>query len=121
MVEITEEGYQSIRDHVENGGGDNWEWIELRDDDGDPIFRVDETNDTRVTWTHDAGAQVLELEIVVQGSDDDVTAPQTFGESALFDVETDGSPYSVETFDNFTIEDDEDQLTVRHQIEVPQL
>lgn len=121
MVEIEEQGYQAIRDFIESGNTENWEFIELRDENGEQVLRLEESSEDRVTWTHGAGDQVLELEVVVQGSDADISVPQTFGSSAIYDVGTGGDAYSVVSFDDFTIESDEDQLTVRHQIEVPEV
>jgi len=117
MAEILGAGYQDLRDYIEA----NWIWIELRDDTNTPILRVD-TSDPRVSWTHTPGDQVLELTIVVSGSDADITPPQTFRYSAIFKTgPTGGHLFSVEEFTPFTIETVDDQLTVRHQIEVPQV
>lgn len=116
MAEILTEGYQSLRDYIQT----NWQYIELRDDLSAAIVRLSPT-DSRVTWTHLAGDQTLKLQIVVKGSDVDITYPVTFASSAIYDVATVGSPYSVESFTAFTIEADEDELTVIHSIQVPQV
>lgn len=116
MAEITSAGYQSIRDFVEN----NWKFIELRDSAGTPVLRID-TSDSRVSWEHTAGSQVLELKIVVKGSDAEVTLPQEFAQSAIFSDATGSEAYSVETFSSFTMESDGDELTVIHKLEIPQL
>lgn len=116
MAEINANGYQSIRDYMET----NWKYIELRDDTSTAIVRLSPT-DARVTWTHIAGAQTLKLQIIVTGSDADIPVPQIFASSAIYDVATLGSPYSVETFTAFTISADEDQLTIIHNIQVPQV
>ena len=116
MAEITNSGYQSIRDFVEA----NWKYIELRDDLGTPILRLDPT-DPRVTWTHVAQAQTLKLQIVVTGTDLEVSLPQTFGSSAIFSVSTGGTAHSVETFTTFTMEGTGDELTVVHELEIPEV
>lgn len=116
MAEITSTGYQSIRDFIE----DDWTYIELRDGSGSAIIRIDVT-DPRVSWTHSAGAQTLELTCIIKGSDSDITPPKTFQYSALYSVASGGSPHSVEEFTPFTIGAAEDELTVKHRIEVPQV
>ena len=116
MAEINENGYQSIRDFIQA----NWKYIELRDDTDTAVLRLDPT-DPRVTFTHDTGSQTLELQIVVNGSDAEVTLPQTFASSAIYDVASGGTAYSEESFTSFTMEGTGDQLTVKHQIQVPQV
>jgi len=116
LAEINQDGYQSIRDFVQA----NWTYIELRDDTNTAILRLDPT-DSRVSFTHVAGSQTLELQIVVSGSDTEVTLPQTFASSAIYDVASGGTAYSEESFTAFTMEGTSDQLTVKHQIQVPQV
>ncbi len=119
MAEVTEAGYQTIRDFIEG----DWVWVELRDDTDTPIIRIDEPTDPRVTWTHSPGAQVLELQVELAGSDADIEPllPQTFQFSALFNVSTGGDPLAHEEFTAFTISTTEDQLTVFHELEVPEV
>jgi hypothetical protein len=116
MAEITASAYQAIRDYVQN----NWKYIELRDDAGNAIVRLS-PSDSRVSWVHNTGDQVLKLQIVVKGSDADIQKPKTFASSAIYDVATGGQPYSIESFSPFTIESDMDELTVIHEIQVPQV
>lgn len=116
MAEINASGYQSIRDFIQS----KWKFIELRDNTSQPILRLD-TSDNRVSWTHTAGSQTLELTIVVKGGDVGITLPQTFASSAIYDVASGGSPYSVESFTPFTMEGAGDELTVKHQIQVPKV
>jgi hypothetical protein len=116
-TEINTAGYQSIRDYIQA----NWKYIELRDDVGSAIVRLSPT-DSRVTWIHVANAQTLKLQIVVKGSDSDIPAPQTFSSSAIYSVATGGSAYSVGSLTTpFTMETDQDELTVIHSIQVPQV
>lgn len=116
MAEISNAGYQSIRDYIQS----NWQYIELRDETNSPILRIS-TNDNRVQWSHDVGSQTLELTCIIKGDDADITKPVTFASSAIYDVVTGGSPYAVENFTPFTMENDADQLIIKHQIQVPQL
>jgi hypothetical protein len=117
MAEITTAGYENIRQHIL----DSWIWIELRDDTNTPVLRIS-TSDPRVAWTSlDPTTNPLELVITIEGADVDVPVPTTFQYSAIYDVNTAGDAYSVESFTVFTISANEDQLTVRHRIEVPQI
>lgn len=117
MAEITNAGYQDLRDHMQS----TWKYIELRDDKGDTICRLS-PDDPRVTWTHAADAQVLELSIVIKGSDAEVNLPQKFNSSVVFNVPEGGEPLTpVEEFTLFEMVTEEDQITVRHRIEVPQV
>lgn len=116
MAEVTEPGYQDLRDYIEA----NWDYMEPYDDNQNAILRID-VSDGRLQWTHTAGSQTLVLEGVFQGSDSDISLPQTFSGSRIFDVGTDGDAYSDESFTNFTMEDDNDQITIEHEIEVPEV
>lgn len=116
MAEITQVGYQGIRNYIE----ENWKFIELQDDNGAKIVRLS-PEDPRVEWTHAPGAQTLELSIVINGSDADITLPQVFAASAVYDSEEATEPMTaVESFSSFEMTMEEDQITVRHRIEVPQ-
>lgn len=114
MAEITASAYQALRDYIQQ----NWKYIELRDDAGNAIVRLS-PSDSRVTSTIEG--QTVKLQIVVKGSDADITKPKTFASSAIYDVATGGQPYSIESFTPFTIESDMDELTVIHEIQVPQV
>lgn len=115
-MEINSAGYQSIREYIQS----NWKFIELRNDSGVAVLRLD-TADNRVSWTHQTGSETLELTVVVKGADSDITLPQTFASSAIYSVATGGSAYSEESFTSFTMEGTGDELTVKHQIQVPKV
>ncbi len=116
MSAVTNTGYQDLRDYIQA----NWVYIELRDNTGTPIMRIPES-DTRVTWTHSAGAQVMELTTIIKGSDADVTLPKTFAQAAIFKVASGGTALSSEAFTPFTMEASTDQLTLTYRIEVPEV
>lgn len=116
MAEITASAYQALRNYIQQ----NWKYIELRDDAGNAIVRLS-PSDSRVTWVHNASDQVLKLQIVIKGSDIDIKKQKTFASSAIYDVATGGQPYSIESFTPFTIESDQDELTVVHAIQVPKV
>lgn len=114
MAEITSQAYDNLRNYIQT----NWNYIELRNDVGTGIVRLN-TTDSRVTSTLEG--QTVKLQVVVKGSDTDIAYPITISSSAIYDVATGGNAYSVESFTPFTIESDQDELTVIHNIEVPQI
>lgn len=114
MAEINEKGYQSIRDFIQS----SWTHIELRDSEGSPVIRLD-VSDPRVSYTNEENEQTLELTISLTGSDEDISLPQEFAQSALFSDESQTESYSTEEFTPFTMESEPDELTVKHQIQVP--
>lgn len=116
MAEVSAAAYQDIRDRIQS----NWTYLELYDNNNAVIFRL-APSDARLTWTHAPGAQVLERQAVIKGNNADVTLPKTFAKSAIFKVATAGDALSTETFTNFTMQTVDDQLTIRHRIEVPDI
>lgn len=114
MAEITASAYSDLRNYILS----NWQYIELQDDLGTPIVRLS-PSDSRVTSVIEGNN--VKITIVVKGSDTDIVAPKTFAKSVIFNVATGGTPFSTESFTAFTIEGDQDQLTVIHNIEVPQV
>jgi hypothetical protein len=116
MAEISTTGYQSIRNFIQA----NWTYLELRKTDGTPVLRLS-TADPRVVYTNVAGAQTLEITVSLKGSDTDITLPQEFAQSAIFSDGSSTNAFSVESFTAFTMESTLDELTVKHQIEVPEI
>ncbi|UOE57289.1 hypothetical protein [Cytobacillus oceanisediminis] len=116
MAEITSAAYQNLRDYIQS----NWKYIELQDESGNKIIRLS-PSDSRVTWTHLGGESVLKLQVIIKGSDADITAPKIFAKSVIYNVATGGSSFSTESFTPFTIETDQDELTVIHNIVVPKV
>ena len=119
MAEITEAGYQVIRDLIESTSG--YGYIELQEADGTPWERLVIDTDARCVWSHAASAQTLELTITIRGDDADVTLPQEFGKSVFFAGASGGSALSTETFTTATLENETDELVLKHQIQVPEV
>ena len=116
MAEVTSVAYQNLRDYIQS----SWKYIELKNESDSPILRIDPT-DSRVTWTHNVNAQTLELTCVITGNDADITLPCTFKSSAIYNVSTGGNAFSTENFTPFSMVNEADQLTIKHQIQVPQV
>lgn len=123
MAEVTDDGYQNLRDHIDGTSSVSWDWHSILDD-SDPrneITRRD-TGDTTSEWVHGAGSQVLERQTTVSGDDADVSTPVTLEASALHETETDEDNLTqVETFASATIEQSDDVVEVTHEVEVPQV
>lgn len=123
MPEITHEGYQFIRDHIEA----TWTYMELRDENDQAITRIAIT-DPRLTWIHEPGAQVLILQALVKGADPDIPVPCTIKSSALFAQVVGGNTLSVDLLrgDNdvevvAVVGASLDEVTVLHYIEAPRV
>ena len=118
MTELTGAGYQSVRDNIQA----TWAYAEIRDNAGVAIIRIEGT-DPRLTWTHVANAQTLKRQIIIKGSDADISSllPKTFGGMALYSVASGGEALASETYTNFTMESTSDQLTLVLNVEVPKV
>ena len=119
MAEITTAGYQLLRDFIESGTG--YAYIELQTASGVTWERLQISADARCVWTHAPSAQTLELTITISGDDADVTLPEEFGKSVFFAEAEGGSALSTETFTTATLEHEDDELVIKHRIEVPQV
>ncbi|WP_449355583.1 hypothetical protein ACUL41_06985 [Virgibacillus natechei] len=136
MAEILEGGYISLRTLIAN----EWNEITLLNDADDEVISVDLTEDN---WIHsrldeevlvgydNRGRPVydtvaiesnsaMEIEVVVTGADLD-TLPATVSQSVISETySTDaGREVSKETFQPFTFESVNDELTINHKINVP--
>lgn len=116
MSEINEYGYQKLREFIKS----SWQYIELQDENGDAIIRKQAT-----VLDHSDGENIIKLQVIVKGSDVGATeeTPVTVAKSAIFDVATGGEPIANKDFDVAditTLTQSVDQLTVVHQINVPE-
>ncbi len=118
-AEIKTAGYQSIRDLMEA----NWIFIELRSSMGSPWGRLEVGEDPRVYWSHEPNSRTLEITVELKGDDGDLdvgsSGPVEFGQSGLYLADTGGDELSSNTFTSVTLEVEEDQLVVKHRVEVP--
>ncbi|WP_026675777.1 hypothetical protein [Fictibacillus gelatini] len=114
MAEITSQAYQDLRDYIKN----SWKYIELQDESSNAILRLS-PSDSRITSNVEGNN--IKITVVIKGSDSDIIKPKTFAKSAIFNVSTGGQPFSIESFSPFTLETDQDELTVIHTIQVPKV
>lgn len=108
-TEFPEEGYADIRDYVQ----DNWTHIELQDG-GDEVTRFEIESDDRASWDG------TDVEVTVTGSDSDIDLPVTIDGTALFKSDSASDEMSVDTFAEATLEEDDDELNVTHEVQIPQ-
>jgi len=116
VTEITNAGYQTIRDFIQS----NWSYVEIRNSSGAAIIRIS-TSDSRCSWIHAPGDQVLKLQVIITGSDSDITLPITIAGAAMYDVASGGNALAEGTFTAATLEADADQVKVEIDIQVPQV
>lgn len=133
MAEVTEKAYEGIRAYLV----ETITRAELLDDAGERILNRPIETDDRFTWIHPTkevqvgynqygqplyddvpDSQTLQLQIEITGSDNDISLPTTFAQSVLNSATGD---ISIESFEPFTMTNKEDQITIIHNIEVPQL
>lgn len=142
MAEITDRAYQNLREYIVK----NWtNRIHIKDQIEVNRGVVLESGDERVRWIHERGKeerkvdedrmgrpifedveiednQVLQLQITIKGSDDDVYLPMTV-EKLEIKGEVKGEPFVFieEEFEPFTLENEDDELVIIQNIEVPKL
>jgi len=121
MAEILNRGYESLRKGIDpNATAEKFNVIELTDS-GSGVLRL-QLSDSRVTINSGTGANPYEIEVTVSPSDADVSAGQSFDGSRLYFEDVDGSQVTpIETYSSVTLNNSEDELTVRHQVKIPQI
>lgn len=123
MAEITEAGYENLRDHIE-GVSLPWKYIELQDVNGAKIVRREvggAGSGAYLEPREDDGATIV-FRLVVIGSDADMPPlPVVAHQSIIKDTDSDLAPsLSTETLEaDFSFLNEDCQLTVYHKIEVP--
>ena len=115
MAEFLEAGYQDIRDHVEN----TWTYVEVRDDEDSVVLRIG-AEDERVEWTHDPESQELRLELLLSGSDEEITVgTTTVNKSVIYKTDDGGEPLAEEYYSPFVFDQEEDELLIVHRLQIP--
>lgn len=112
-MEITQAAYKDLQDYILS----NWKCIELQKPEGEKVVRLN-TSDSRVTTTLLDGSLVFI--VTIKGTDSDIVKPVQFNHSAIFKTEDSVEQLSHETFTSFTMENNEDELTVTHTIQIPE-
>lgn len=111
-------GYADLRQRII----DNWNYIEVRDEVSEDMLgaRLEVDVDPRVTVISDATENPVSIEIILTGSDDDITLDSKVKEFAIFDAATDGNLLMTQVDpDGFTFADDSSQATFTISINIP--
>ncbi|MGI2326418.1 hypothetical protein [Planococcus sp. YIM B11945] len=114
MAEINQYGYQKIREFVIA----NWKYLEVRKPDGTVLKRFGTADGLVITGN--GSTPTIEYKLVIKGSDALFTN-QTVGKSVVFDSPTGINAIATESFTNFTFESADDELTIVHKLQVPQV
>lgn len=113
MSQVTNYAYNKIQNFLAS----NVTYLELQDESGTPIKRFSTLNG--LTINNDTSNQTITYEVTVSGDNNFLN--KTVSQSILYDVANGGEPIAIESFIPFTFESEEDELTIRHKIQVPQL
>ncbi|MEK5208123.1 hypothetical protein [Psychrobacillus sp. FSL H8-0510] len=113
MAQINNHGYEKIRQYILS----SWNYIEVQDTTGIALKRFGIVDGLQVTGN--ATTQEIEYKLVITG--DSTFLGKTVGKSILLEVATNGSPIATEVFAPFTFESADDQLTIIHKLQVPQI
>lgn len=112
MSNITTYGYNKIQNYL----AQNVTYLELQDESGTAIKRFNTSNG--LTIQNDTNNKTITYEVVATGNNDFIN--KTVAKSVLYDVASGGNPIAVETFSPFTFESEEDELTIKHRLQLPQ-
>lgn len=114
MTEITSAAYEDLRNYMKS----EWKYIELQNDKNVKIVRLAST-DPRVTIS--VAAETVKFQVVMKGTDADLQLPITFAKSKIFKDATTNTSLCEESFTQFAMESESDELTVVHTIQVPKV
>src|SRR5699024_5360184 len=96
----------------------NWKYLELQTPTGTVLKRFSQADGLVITGT--SSGATIEYKVVVTGATSEFTG-KTVGKTVIYANATGGTPIATETFTNFTFVENEDELTVRHVLEVPKV
>jgi len=114
--EITQGAYEDIREEYVK---DNYDTMQILDDEDVVVLEID-TSDERLSWDHTTGDNPMRLVAVITGSDEEISLPQTVSKSVIKKTGTDLA-VSERSTTEFTFQEEEDELTIRHKLEFPEL
>lgn len=114
MGVINNYGYEKLRGFVLA----NWKYLEVQSDTGAVLKRFTVADGLVITGSE--SSTEIEYKLVLSGADPIFTG-QTVERSVLFDVATGGSSITTESFAKFTFESLDDELTLLHKLQVPQV
>lgn len=114
MGNIHEHGYELLRTHIIA----NWKYLELQTPTGAVLKRFSQADGLSITGS--PTSPTIEYRITVTGITPEFTGKKV-NKSVIYAVATGGTPIATESFTEFTFVENEDELTVKHVIEVPKV
>lgn len=122
MAEILEAGYEELRKAIDPTETHNdFDTHQLLDDADNEILRATIADGT-VEIVSGTAENPFTIQSTINGDDGRFDLPQTFAASRLFTEDVDGSEVTeIEQHTDVTLEQDEDQIVVEHDIEVPEI
>lgn len=125
MGEITEAGYQSMREFAFSAHTvpNQWDYIALYDSSQSEVIRVSITGDSRFYWTDLDGDEVGTVQGEVSGNDSDIpTDGTTIEYTAIWDSATGGRQITqLEQVASMTFNQTGDAMNVTHNVQIPQI
>lgn len=125
MGEITEAGYQSMREFAFSAHTvpNQWDYIALYDSSQSEVVRVSITGDSRFYWTDLDGDEVGTVQGEVSGNDSDIpTDGTTIEYTAIWDSATGGRQITqLEQVASMTFNQTGDAMNVTHNVQIPQI
>ncbi len=125
MAEISEAGYENLRDAME-GNALPWKYIELQTSTGVKVTRrqVGLAGSGATLEPREGGGRIVVIKLIVNGGDAGMPVlPSTVAKSVIKDQDSDAAAgLSIETLSTaFTFQESQDQLTVYHKVQVPEV
>jgi len=127
MSELPTKGYQTLRDFLNSSQGNPfpWDYIEILDDTNSRVLVTSISGDGRAEWKWKNNDDIdnLEVEIVLTGSDSDISTPITLSGSRLWNddpANVQNPVTQIESFADALLNQSGDTLTVTHHIDIPQ-
>ena len=112
---ITSDGFKEIREFVQT----NWKYIEVKDENGNRLFVIDNT-DPRISISPTGfESNPLEMNLFLRGTDSEISAGTKIGGAALLREIDLPSRVELSYLSPFEFQDPEDTLTIRISIQIP--
>ena len=113
---LTDEGHDDLRAAVIA----RWLYVEIRDELGAAIMRLEIDTDVRCTIADEPASDRVKVTVALKGDDAEITLPETVQYSALYKVAVAGDSMDTAEFTPFTFGNAADELTIEHYIEIPE-
>jgi len=113
-------GNEDIRTYLQN----NWNFIAVLDDAGTEQLRWEVDANANTTWSSGPGTNPLTAQLTITGQDiidAGGSLPVTLARTETYKSSSATTRTSTDTFTDATLEATNDELTITHDYEVPQI